>query len=82
MHSQATWKILSSRCVDERDGGIDPPGSQRVWRGVCARDPKIIANLIRKRAPPVKRVVFELRAEKVPAVCIAARHAKAALDWR
>lgn len=32
---------------------------KRVWRGVCASDPKIIANLIRKRAPAAKRVVFE-----------------------
>ncbi|WP_353642697.1 IS110 family transposase [Mesorhizobium sp. WSM2239] len=64
---------------------------KRVWRGVCASDPKIIANLIRKRAPAAKRVVFEtgplsvwfyhsLRAEGLPAICIDARHAKAALD--
>jgi transposase len=64
---------------------------KRVWRGTCASDPRIIANLIRKRAPAAKRVVFEtgplsvwfyhsLRAEKVPAICIDARHAKAALD--
>jgi transposase len=64
---------------------------KRVWRGTCASDPRIIANLIRKRAPAAKRVVFEtgplsvwfyhsLRAERVPAICIDARHAKAALD--
>jgi transposase len=64
---------------------------ERVWRGKCASDPKIIAEIIRKRAPAVKRVVFEtgplsvwfyhaLRAEGVPAICIDARHAKAALD--
>jgi transposase len=62
-----------------------------VWRGKCASDPNIIAELIRKRAPAAKRVVFEtgplcvwfyhaLRAEGVPAICIDARHAKAALD--
>jgi len=64
---------------------------KRVWRGKCASDPKLIAELIRKRAPAVKRVVFEtgplsvwfyhaFRAEGVPATCIDARHAKAALD--
>jgi transposase len=64
---------------------------KRVWRGKCPSDPKLIADLIRKRAPSVKRVVFEtgplsvwfyhaLRAEGLPAICIDARHAKAALD--
>lgn len=64
---------------------------KRVWRGKCASDPKIIADVIRKRAPAAKRVVFEtgplsvwlyhaLRAEGLPAICIDARHAKAALD--
>ena len=64
---------------------------KRVWRGKCASDPKLIADLIRKRAPSVTRVIFEtgplsvwfyhaLRAEGLPAICIDARHAKAALD--
>ena len=64
---------------------------QRIWRGKCASDPRAVAELIRKRAPAVKRVVFEtgplsvwfyhaLCAEGVPAICIDARHAKAALD--
>lgn len=64
---------------------------ERIWRGKCASDPRIIAELIRKRAPSVKRVVFEtgplsvwfyhsLRTEGLPAICIDARHAKAALD--
>src|SRR5215210_811348 len=63
---------------------------KRIWRGKCASDPKLIADLIRKRAPSVKRVIFEtgplsvwfyhvLRAEGLPAICIDARHAKAAL---
>lgn len=63
----------------------------RVWRGKCTSDPHIIAELIRKLAPTVKRVVFEtgplsvwfyhaLRAEGLPVICIDARHAKAALD--
>jgi transposase len=66
-------------------------GGQRVWRGKCATDPATIAALIRERAPTAKRVVFEtgplsvwfyhsLRATGVPAICIDARHAKAALD--
>lgn len=64
---------------------------ERIWRGKCASDPRVIAELIRKRAPAVKRVVFEtgplsiwfyhsLRTEGLPAICIDARHAKAALD--
>jgi transposase len=64
---------------------------KRIWRGKCASDPKLIANLIRKRAPMAKRVVFEtgplsvwfyhaLTEEGFPAICIDARHAKAALD--
>src|SRR6478736_8141140 len=66
-------------------------GGQRVWRGKCPSDPKLIADLIRKRAPSARRVVFEtgplsvwfyhaLCAEGLPAICIDARHAKAALN--
>ena len=66
-------------------------GGKRVWRGKCASDPKLLAEVIRKRAPNAKRVVFEtgplsvwfyhaLTAEGLPAICIDARHAKAALD--
>lgn len=64
---------------------------KRVWRGKCASDPAIIAKVLRKHAPEAERVVFEtgplsiwfyhsLTAEGVPAICIDARHAKAALD--
>jgi transposase len=64
---------------------------KRVWRGKCASDPQALATLIRKHAPAAKRVVFEtgplsvwffhaLTAEGVPAICIDARHAKAALN--
>ena len=64
---------------------------KRVWRGKCASDPKVIATLLRKHAPAPKRVIFEtgplsvwffhaLTAEGLPAICIDARHAKAALD--
>jgi transposase len=65
--------------------------SKRIWRGKCPSDPKLLAEVIRKRAPDAKRVVFEtgplsvwfyhaLTAEEMPAICIDARHAKAALD--
>lgn len=64
---------------------------QRIWRGKCPSDPQLIAELIRKRAPDAKRVVFEtgplsvwfyhaLTEEGLPAICIDARHAKKALD--
>lgn len=63
----------------------------RIWRGKCASDPAVIAELIRKRAPSAERVVFEtgptsvwfyhaLTAEGLPAICIDARHAQKALD--
>jgi len=66
-------------------------GGQRIWRGKCPSDPKLIAEVIRKHAPNVKRAVFEtgplsiwfyhaLSQEGLPAICIDARHAKAALD--
>ena len=64
---------------------------QRIWRGKCPSAPKLIAEVIRKRAPNVKRVVFEtgplsvwfyhaLTLEGLPTICLDARHAKAALD--
>ena len=64
---------------------------KRVWRGKCLSDPAVIASLIRKHASSAERVVFEtgpssvwffhaLTAEGLPAICIDARHAKAALD--
>lgn len=66
-------------------------GGKRIWRGKCVSDPQLLAMLIRRRAPHVRRVVFEtgplsvwfyhaLTAEGLPAICIDARHAKAALD--
>lgn len=66
-------------------------GGKRIWRGKCASDPQLLAAVIRKRASRAQRVVFEtgplsvwfyhaLTAEGLPAICIDARHAKAALD--
>ena len=62
-----------------------------IWRGKCASDPEVVAQVIRSRAPKVARMVFEtgplsvwfyhsLTALGLPAICIDARHAKAALD--
>ena len=64
---------------------------QRIWRGKCPSDPKLIAEVIRKHAANVERVVFEtgplsvwfyhaLKQEGLPAICIDARHAQAALN--
>ena len=64
---------------------------KRIWRGKCASDPAAIAELVRMRAPNAEHLVFEtgplsvwfyhaLRAEGLPAICVDARHAKAALD--
>jgi transposase len=64
---------------------------KRIWRGKCPSDPKLIAEVVYKRAPNVERVVFEtgplsvwfyhaMTAAGLPAICIDARHAKAALD--
>ena len=64
---------------------------KRVWRGRCDSDPAVIARVLRKHAPEAQRIVFEtgplsvwfyhaLRAQGLPAICIDARHAKAALD--
>ena len=64
---------------------------ERVWRGRCRSDPSAIISVLRKRAPAMERIVFEtgplsvwffhaLRAAGLPAICIDARHAKAALD--
>ena len=66
-------------------------GGERVWRGKCVSDPSRIAQIVRKHAPSAARLVFEtgplsvwfyhaLRAEGLPAICIDARHAKAALN--
>ena len=76
---------LKDTFISVREGG------ERVWRGKCPSEPELIARVIRQRAPHVQRVVFEtgplsvwfyhaLKQEGVPAICIDARHAKAALN--
>src|SRR3954454_10465211 len=57
---------------------------KRIWRGKCGSDPKLVAEVIRRRAPLAARVVFEtgplsvwfshaLTAEGLPAIGIDAR---------
>jgi transposase len=64
---------------------------RRIWRGKCPSDPKLLSQVIRKRAPEAVRIVFEtgplsiwyyheLTAAGLPAICIDARHAKKGLD--
>lgn len=76
---------LKDTFISVREGG------QRIWRGKCPSDPKLIAEVIRKRAPNASRVVFEtgplsvwfyhgLVLAGLPTICVDARHAKAALD--
>ena len=69
---------------------VDEAGSP-VWRGVCASDPQVLTDVLKKRWPEVARVVLETGAlssflyhglveRGVPAVCICARHAKGVLS--
>ena len=44
---------LKDTFISSRENG------KRVWRGKCPSDPKLIADVIYKRAPNVERVVFE-----------------------
>ena len=64
---------------------------ERIWRGKCASDPKLIAELIHRHAPAAERVVFEtgplsiwfyheLKSTGLPVICIDSRHAARALD--
>lgn len=64
---------------------------KRVWRGQCPSEPSAISKVLQKHAPSAQRIVFEtgplsvwffhaLSKEGLPAICIDARHAKAALD--
>ncbi len=76
---------LKETAISVRQGGI------RIWRGKCASDPRLLAEIIRKQAPHVERAVFEtgplatwfyhaLTAEGVPAICVEARHAHKILN--
>lgn len=76
---------LKDTAISIREGGL------RIWRGKCASDPMVVADIIRRQAPHVQRVVFEtgplstwfyhaLSVEGVPAICIEARHAQKILN--
>jgi transposase len=71
---------------------LDEAGA-RIFEGKAATDPTVLARLIRRRAPEVVRVGLEsgptsawlshaLTATGVPAVCLDARRAQAALSVR
>jgi transposase len=71
---------------------VDETGAV-VWRGACASDPQVLADVLKKRCPAVARVVLEtgalssflyhgLAERGVPVVCICARHAKRVLSAR
>ena len=71
---------LKDTFISVREGG------NQIWRGKCPSDPALIGEMIRKRAPDVKRVVFEtgplsiwfyhaMKQDGLPAICIDARHA-------
>jgi transposase len=75
---------LTSVCVVDGGGAV-------VWRGRVPSEPEAIAAIVRERAPHAVRVGLEtgplstwhwhrLRELGVPAVCLDARHAKAALS--
>lgn len=64
---------------------------KRIWRGKRLSNPQLVAEMTRKHAPDAVLVAFEtgplatwfhrqLTAAGLPAACIDARHAKAALD--
>lgn len=73
-------------CAVDGDGMV-------VWRGVCATDPRVLAETLNKRCPDLARVVLETGAlsvflyhglveRDVPVTCICARHAKGVLSVR
>lgn len=64
---------------------------KRVWRGKCVSSPSAIADTLLSKTTNIQRVIFEtgpmsiwfyhaLCSMGLPAICIDARHAKAALD--
>jgi transposase len=71
---------------------VDGAG-KTVWQGKCASEPDVVAQVIRKRAANAVRIAFEsgalstwfwhaLRSMDLPAICLDARHAKAALSMQ
>ena len=44
---------LKDTAISVREDG------KRIWRGKCPSDPRLIAEVIRERAPKAQKVVFE-----------------------
>jgi error-prone DNA polymerase len=76
---------LKKTAISIRENG------KRIWWGRCPSDPKLLAQVIRTRAPHAARVEFEtgplstwfyhaLTAEGLPAVCNEASHAQKILN--
>jgi hypothetical protein len=42
-----------------KDRDLDPEGDKRTWRGKCPSDSRLLADVIRKRAPHALLVLFE-----------------------
>ena len=68
---------------------VDDSGA--IWRGKCRSTPESIHTVIAKHAPEAVRIglesgqlstwlFHELKARRLPVICIDARHAKAALS--
>jgi transposase len=68
-------------------------GGHRIWRGVCASEPKLIEATVRRQAgedarigietgPMTPWLVHELRGCGLDVVCLDARHARAALKMQ
>ena len=77
---------LTSVCILDERGG-------RVWRGKCATDPAVVAEVVRARASGLARLgietgpltpwlVHELQGRGLDVVCLDARQARAALVLR
>jgi uncharacterized protein YfaP (DUF2135 family) len=52
-------RIYRPRRIIERDTTSVRRDRKRIWRGKCPSDPKLLAEVIRHRAPAAERVVFE-----------------------
>ena len=76
----------TSICVVDANGQV-------AWRGQCPSDPDMIEQAIRRHAPGVVRIGLEsgqlsnwltlaLQQRGLPALCLDARHAKAALSMQ
>jgi len=51
--------VYRPRCFPESTSISVRQDGKWIWRGKCASDPKLLAEVILKRAPQAKRIVFE-----------------------